>query len=67
MKKSILLGGLMVFFLMSCGDSGESSQLISEAEKIEILKLETATKIVEAKIEEIEMSTKEVQELLEEL
>jgi hypothetical protein len=52
---------------MSCGNSNESSQLISEAEKMEIIKFETSTKIVEAKREEIEIYTKEVQELLKEL
>lgn len=67
MKKLIFPGILIVFFLTSCGNSEESSQLISEAEKIEILKFETATKILEAKKEEIEISTKEVEELLEEL
>lgn len=67
MKKSTLLGTLIVFSLMSCGGSVESSQLISKAEKIEILRLETVTKVVEAKKEEIEIYTKEVEELLKEL
>lgn len=67
MRKLILLGGFIVFFMMGCGNSNKSSKLISEAEKIEIIKAETATKIVEAKREEIEISTKEVQELLKEL
>jgi hypothetical protein len=67
MKKSTILGGFILFFLMSCGSPSESSQLLSGTEKIEVLKFETATKIAEAKREEIENSTKELQELLKEL
>jgi len=57
----------MFFFLISCGGSGESPELLSEAEKIEVLKFETATKIAEAKREELQNYTKELQELLKEL
>jgi hypothetical protein len=67
MKKIILLGAIVVFILINYVDSVEPVQAISEVEKMEILRFETATKIVEAKREEIEFSTKELQELLKEL
>jgi len=67
MKKSIVLGGFIMFFLTSCMDSNRPVQIVSGAEKMEIIKFETDTKILEAKKEEIEISTKELQELLKEL
>ncbi|CAA6826557.1 MAG: Unknown protein [uncultured Aureispira sp.] len=67
MKKIILLGAIVVFILINYVGSVEPVQAISEVEKMEILRFETATKIEEAKREEIELSTKELQELLKEL
>ena len=67
MKNIMILGAFMIFILVNCGSPSEPMQGISEAEKIEIIKFEMATKILETKIEEIEFSTKELQELLKEL
>lgn len=68
MKKIILLSCFFVSFLISsCGHSNKSSEIISEAEKIEIIKLEMETKVLETKQEEIEVATKELEVLLEEL
>jgi hypothetical protein len=67
MKKIIILGSFMVLILMNCGSPSEPMQAISEVDKIEIMKFETNTRILEAKREEIESSTKELQELLKEL
>jgi hypothetical protein len=67
MKKIIILEGFIAALLISCGTPNEPVQAISKAEKIEIIKFESATKVLEAKREEIEISTKELQELLKEL
>jgi len=68
MKKLIILGSLTLScFVMSCGSSNESAETISEEEKVEIIELETETKKLEEKKADIDASTKELEELLEEL
>jgi len=67
MKKTILLGALIIFILIKCMDSEEQVQALSGVEKIQIIRFETATKTLEAKREEVDFSTKELQELLKEL
>lgn len=68
MKKIIVLGGFALSFLMvSCGGSDESATTISETEKAEIIKLEEETKKLEEQKADIDASTKELEELLEEL
>ena len=67
MKKGIILVGFIIVVLINCGSPDESMQAISEAEKMEIIKYETNARILEAKKEEIENSTKELEEFLKEL
>jgi hypothetical protein len=68
MKKIIVLGGFALSFLMvSCGGSGESTEAITEEEKTEIIELETETEKLEEKRVDIDVSTKELEDLLEEL
>jgi len=68
MKKSIILGSVALSFLMiSCGDSVESGETISEEAKTEIIELETETEALEAKRADIDASTKELETLLEDL
>ena len=68
MKKLIIIGGFALSFSMiSCGGSNESAAAISEEEKTEIIELEEETKKLEEKKADIDASTKELEELLEEL
>lgn len=68
MKKLIILGSLTLScFMMSCGGSNESATSISEEEKVEIIELESETKKLEEQQADIDASTKELEELLEEL
>jgi hypothetical protein len=68
MKKIIILGSFALSFLMiGCGGSDESTETISEEEKTEILELEIETEKLEEKQADIDASTKELEELLEEL
>jgi hypothetical protein len=68
MKNIIILGSFALSFLMvSCGGSGESTETITEEEKTEIIELETETEKLEAKQADIDASTKELEDLLDEL
>lgn len=68
MKKSIILGIFALSFLMvSCGGSGEATETISEEAKTEIVELEAETEKLEEKKADIDASTEELEQLLEEL
>lgn len=68
MKKLIIIGSFALSISMiSCGGSNESTETLSDEEKTEILELEAETKKLEKKKEDIDSSTKELEELLEEL